>query len=292
MVETPLVRFITTTEFTHIGRCIYCDTTQGELTDEHVSPLGLNGCLILSKASCLDCNKVTLALEFHALRHMWGTARTEMGYRTRNKKGADDLYPTTVVRCGVQTVQNVPLNDALKTIELPIFRPPAVLEGRIDTNIECISKDTFDLVERRTDLAKTLGVEEVCSPYCDPSKFARFVAKCSLGYAIEQYGIDAFDSFYVRSAILGKTNDVGRWVGSANTRELPVRNTPMSCGFRIFPDNDVLVKVKLFARFDGAEYITVVGRMTQFHADQYRQVRSEREAMRSWADVPDLTIPK
>lgn len=216
------------------------------------------------------------------LRQMWGAARTEMGYRTRNKKGALELYPVNVIRAGVQAVLNVPLKDALKTIELAIFRPPGVLEGRVNRNIECISKDQFDLVEQRTDLAKRLGVDEVCSPECDPSKFARFISKCSLGYAIERYGIDAFESFYVRAAILGKANDIGLWVGSPHTRELPVRKTPMSGGFRIFPDNDVLVRLKLFPRFDGAEYLTVVGKMKQFHADQYRQVRSEREAMRSW----------
>jgi hypothetical protein len=273
-----MVRSITSDEFAYIGRCIYCDTDEGTLTDEHVSPFALNGRLILSNASCRDCSKVTSAVEWHVLRQMWGAARTEMGYRTRNKKGVEELYPVTVIRQRVKTVLNVPLKDALKTIELPIFRVPAALDGRAETRIECISKDQIDLVEPRTELANRLGADEVCSPSIDPSKFARFVAKCSLGYAIERYGIDAFESFYVRSAILGKTNDIGCWVGSSDRRELPVRNTPMSGGFRIFPDNDVLVKVKLFPRFDGAEYITVVGKLKQFHADQYRQTRNEREA--------------
>jgi hypothetical protein len=256
-----MVRVITNTEYSYVGHCIYCDAAQATLTDEHVSPYGFNGRLVLSKASCILCSKITSALELHVLRNMWGAARAEMGYRTRNKKRAEELYPVTVIRNGVKTVLNVPLKDALKTIELPIFKPPAVLDGRVDTNIEVTSKDQFDLVEQRADLAQRLGVDEVCSPDYDPTKFGRFVAKCSLGYAIERYGIDAFQSFYVRSAILGKTNDIGCWVGSSDRRELPVRNTPMSVGFRIFPDNDVLVKVKFFARFDGAEYITVVGKM-------------------------------
>jgi hypothetical protein len=278
-----MVRLITSDEFTYIGRCIYCDATEGKLTNEHVSPFGLNGRLILSNASCPGCSKVTSALELHVLRSMFGPARAEMGYRTRKKKGAEYLFPVLVTRSGIKTVEKVPLRDALKTIELPIFKVPAALDGRSDDRIECISQDQFDLVERRTELANRLGVDEVCSPQYDPMIFARFVAKCSLGYAIERYGIDAFDTFYIRSAILGKTDDIGRWVGSSDRRELPVRNTPMSCGFKILPDNDVLVKIKLFARFDGAEYVTVVGKMKQFHADQYRQVRSDREAPQSWA---------
>jgi hypothetical protein len=197
-------------------------------------------------------------------------------------KKARELYTNVVIRNGVETVLNVQLKDALKTIELPIFRVPAALDGRADTRIECISKDQIDLVEPRSALANRLGVDEVLSPTIDLNKFARFVAKCSLGYAIEQYGIGAFESFYIRSAILGKTDDIGRWVGSSDRRELPVRNTPMSVGFKILLNNDALVKIKLFARFDGAEYITVVGKMKQFYADQYRQVKSEREAPRSW----------
>jgi hypothetical protein len=212
---------------------------------------------------------------------MWGAARTELGYRTRNKKAANDLYSLAVIQDGVKSAREVLLKDALKIIELPIFKAPAILDGRAFAgNIEIISKDRFEFVERREDLAKRLGVDEVCPPDCDPDIFARFVAKCSYGYAIERYGIGAFDSVYVRSAILGYTKDIGKWVGSPDTRELPVRKTPMSGGFRILPDNDVLVRIKLFPRFDGAEYVVVVGKMRQFHADQYRLIKDRSEATR------------
>lgn len=276
------MRFVTKKESTYVGCCIYCGTTQGKLTEEHVSPYGLNGCITLLGASCGNCAEITSQIELHVLRHMWGAARAEMGYRTRNKKRADELYPLTVIRGGVKTFQEVPLKDALKIIELPIFKAPAVLDGRTaPENIECISKDQFVLVEQRENLAKRIGVDEVCPPDFDPDIFARFVAKCSFGYAIERYGIEAFESFYIRSAILGITKDIGRWVGSPDTRELPIRKTPMSGGFRILPDNDVLVRIKLFPRFDGAEYITVIGKMKQFQADQYRLIRGGREAVKA-----------
>jgi hypothetical protein len=278
----PILRFVTEKESTYIGRCIYCGATQGELTEEHISPLALNGLITLRDASCPECNKATSRVEEYVLRRMWGAARAEMGYRTRHKKGACDLYPLTVIQNGVKSIREVPLKDALKIIELPIFKAPAILDGRTLTDgIECISKDQFLLVEQRDDLAKRIGVEEVCPPDCDPEIFARFVAKCSYGYAIERYGIEAFESVYVRSAILGSARDIGRWVGSPDTREFPVRKTPMSGGFRILPDNDVLVRIKLFPRFDGAEYLTVVGKMKEFHADQYRLIKAGHEAPRA-----------
>jgi hypothetical protein len=276
------VRVVTTKESTYVGCCIYCGETRRELlTEEHVSPFALNGLITLLAASCSACAKTTSRIEEYVLRRMWGAARAEMGYRTRRKKRASDLYRQTVILGGIKTVREVPLKDALKIIELPIFKLPAILDGRdFMGDIECISKDQFVLVEQREDLAKRLGVDEVCAPDCDPDIFARFVAKCSYGYAIERYGIEAFDSVYVCSAILGRTTDIGRWVGSPDTRELPVRKTPMSGGFRILPNNDVLVRIKLFPRFDGAEYVVVVGKMRQFHADQYRLIKDKREAMR------------
>jgi hypothetical protein len=276
------VRFVTEKESTYVGCCIYCGETRGQLTEEHVSPYALNGCVTLLDASCPQCSKATTKVEEYVLRRMWGAARAEMGYRTRHKRGAHDLYPLTVIQGGVKTTREVPLKDALKIIELPIFKAPAILDGRAFLDgIECISRDQFVLVEQKENLATRIGVDEVCPPDCDPEIFGRFVAKCSYGYAIERYGINAFESIYVRSAILGNTKDIGRWVGSPDTRELPVRKTPMSGGFRILPDNDVLVRIKLFPRFDGAEYITVVGKMKQFHGDQYRLIKDEREAPRA-----------
>jgi hypothetical protein len=37
--------------------------------------------------------------------------------------------------------------------------------------------------------------------------------------------------------------------------------------------NDVLVRTKFFAKFDGAEYLAVIGKLKSFYADQYRLVR-------------------
>lgn len=78
-----MVRFVSEKESTHIGRCIYCDKAEETLTEEHVSPYGLNGCITLLDASCSECNKATTKVEEYVLRRMWGAARAEMGYRTR-----------------------------------------------------------------------------------------------------------------------------------------------------------------------------------------------------------------
>lgn len=152
-----MVRFVTEKESTYVGRCIYCDTTGGKLTEEHISPRGLNGLMTLREASCGNCAKITSQIELHVLRYMWGAARREMGYHT-HKKDADDLYPITVIRDGVKTVREVPLKDALKIVELPIFKAPASLDGRdCFDSIECVRKDSIVLDEQRESRKEAWG---------------------------------------------------------------------------------------------------------------------------------------
>jgi len=210
---------------------------------------------------------------------MWGPARAQLGYRTRDRGRSKRLYPLTVVKDGQRTERKVLLSDTLRVIELPIFAPPAALSGRAYTEgIISESKDSFVFEESKESLARRLGVDEVCPPRIDLQTFARFVGKVSYGYAIDRYGLDAFENVYLRPAILGTKDDIGMWVGSPPNRELPVRATPMSGGFKILPNNDVVVRIKLFPRLDGAEYVTVVGKMKSFHADQYRLLRKGSEA--------------
>jgi len=85
------------------------------------------------------------------------------------------------------------------------------------------------------------------------------------GYAIERYTLDAFEEVYVVSAILGETDDIGRWVGCSDLREFPVRQCNVSVGFKIIPQDELIVKLKMFPQFDGAEYVVVIGRVKRIY---------------------------
>lgn len=91
--------------------------------------------------------------------------------------------------------------------------------------------------------------------------FARFIAKMAYGYAVERCGLEAFEQVYVVPAILGECNDIGKWVGCSDRREFPVRQCNISVGYKIIPGDDLVVKIKMFPRFDGAEYVVVVGKI-------------------------------
>jgi hypothetical protein len=73
---------------------IYCsdgrikETTKGKLGAEHIIPFGLGSVMILPRASCKKCGKITGKIEESCLRMMLGPTRIRMSLPTRNP---DDL---------------------------------------------------------------------------------------------------------------------------------------------------------------------------------------------------------
>jgi hypothetical protein len=160
--------------------------------------------------------------------------------------------------------------DHWKIIQLPIFPPPAFIDGRPYTSgIKSTSMDIFELGERGEEIAKKHHADRVLPPMYSAEDFARFVAKMAYGYAVERYGLEAFESVYVVPAILGESDNIGRWVGCSDRRELPVRQCIISVGFKISPRDDLIVKIKMFAQFDGAEYVVVIGRVKEIYRNYF-----------------------
>jgi hypothetical protein len=76
-----------------IGACIYCNSTEPPLTQEHVLPKGLAGfkapighheAIILRKASCEKCREITRVIEGDCMRGM-DNLRNILGWRKNPK---------------------------------------------------------------------------------------------------------------------------------------------------------------------------------------------------------------
>ncbi len=207
---------------------------------------------------------------------MFFAARAALRTRTRRPKDREKPYPMFVERAGQIEKVDALWQDHWKIIQLPIFPPPAFIDGRTYTGgIECISMDTFELGERGEEIARRHNADRVLPPTYSSEDFARFIAKMAYGYAVERYGIDAFEKVYVLPAILGDSNDIGRWVGCSDRRELPIRQCIISVGFKIIPNDNLIVKIKMFAQFDGAEYVVVIGKVKEVYRN-YFHARGEQ----------------
>src|SRR6266568_6712281 len=101
-----------------IGKCIYCGETGGPLTDEHITPLALNGDRILIKASCEVCQKITSAFESIVLNRTLFAARAALATKTRRRRNRQKTREMLVERNG--TVEKIELRwqDHWKVIPL------------------------------------------------------------------------------------------------------------------------------------------------------------------------------
>ena len=75
-------------------------------------------------------------------------------------------------------------------------------------------------------------------------------------------GLDGIEEAYVLPAILGRSNDIGRWLGCDG--QAHIINPQYLHGVRMAVVNgEIISRVRLFAQFGAPEYMVVVGRIRQ-----------------------------
>lgn len=242
-----------------MGRCIYCGKYSACLSDEHIVPEGLNGEWILGSASCPDCQKIINKFETDVLRRALLSSRVKLGFRS--KHGGRE-WPKTfrhvVEIAGKKIVLDVPIQDHFTLMMLPIFPPPAYLEGRHHQR-------GIDLIGNQVVQVGGPSLQEFSSKYKSiatsvtykPTAFGCFLAKIGYGFAVAHFGLDrVFPAAYVLAAILDKRDDIGRWVGCSN--EVVITKADSLHVVRVsLTDGDIVARVKLFAQLDVPEYLVV-----------------------------------
>jgi len=110
------------------GKCIYCGST-GNLAREHIMAHGLGGGLILLKASCFRCEKVTGKIENTCLHEMFLAYRTHFALPTYRKKSRPTALPVAL-RYGTHRVRRyVPIKDHPHVLVLPRLMQPGIMVG-------------------------------------------------------------------------------------------------------------------------------------------------------------------
>jgi hypothetical protein len=246
-----------------VGECIYCGSRDDALNDEHIVPFGLSGPWVLERASCAKCARITSTFERSVLKDTLMVARATMGLATRRPNQRPTHFSLSITRFGHRNELRVPVSELTGTAIMLVLETPAYLDGRpYDRGV--IVKGVLELhvgglhIE---DMAKVMGAEAVqTSATFHGNDFERMLAKIGYGFAIAAYGVEGFEEVYVLQSILGKTDDVGMWVGcptdylaevSSNLHEAQVGTS----------GRDVHVRVRPFASCRGPWYQIVVGRL-------------------------------
>lgn len=250
-----------------IGQCIYCGahpTEQDPLSDEHIFPFGIFGKQKLRKASCKECAKVTSAVERKVQQDDLGGLRIILDFPTRDKGRRPKLLPMIVERGdGTSETIKVPPEDYLAVLALPLFNPPAHLENRdYENGIKLIGYASIVPQQQLRQIAQKYNAIKVTGRILRwPDAWARMFAKIAYAYTVKHLGLSAVANAYVIDAILGKSNDIGKWVGCDSQDVFGTKgNEDSHIVSHWIIDSEIHVRIKLFAWMDVPEYIVVVGR--------------------------------
>lgn len=247
-----------------VGQCIYCHAVDDDLTKEHIIPFGLNGPWTLAEASCKRCAGVTSGFERAVLKKTFDTVRTALGFPSRKKKNRPHELPLLIERGGNQETVYLPVKDYPAAIGMPHLDAPAYLDGRSDERLRTIGFTGVQIggppVE---DVGKRLAAQGISfeAKFEPVGAFARMLAKIAYGCAVASVGCDLsrLEDVYVLPAILGRSDDIGRWVGGASGDQPAAEHDLHDVKFFI-SDGELRVHVRLFAQFGAPEYVVIVGR--------------------------------
>lgn len=195
----------------YIGKCIYCGSAEN-LTDEHVVPYGLAGPWQLLSASCQECCKITSAFEHDVLREYFILVRTKLQLPTYHPKERPKSFEFAVKIDGREEVIDIPVSDSPTLFMMPQFEKPGyITKNPQDTILSVTGTSLHGSDLERFSTKYNLYGFSFSAPL--RTSFARLLAKIAYGMAVLKHGLDAIEEAYVLPSILGKKDDVGRWVG-------------------------------------------------------------------------------
>ena len=246
--------------FADVGYCIYCGTTTGDLTLEHIVAKGLGGTLKLPKASCEAHRRITSKVERYCLREMFGSFRL---HTNLNQSAPPPSLPHIIIGDGgTRQVRDVAVTDYPYALALACFPQPGILAGREPT-------DSFQLkpwfwvadgeIERQQRLHGGAGFS---SPEFHPTMFCRMLAKIALGFAVAMMtpkGI-SFEPL-VRDLIVRGSPTPFHLVGGDLVAP-PAATEPVlhELKWRLEHPGYLVVTIRLFAELGTPLYHVVVGK--------------------------------
>jgi hypothetical protein len=237
-----------------VGRCIYCGRTEPPLSREHIIPYGLDGDLILPKASCSDCSAITGRFEGTCLRGVLLGPRALMKMQSRRDP------PSEIEILAGEGKARLPIDDAPIMLMLPTYDLPAMLGGPAEGAPRHWSMFWRPL---RVDMKQmaAMGFSSFGGPVLHSLSFCRMLAKIAHSMAVVSMGFDGFRPF-LNAFILRGEGFIHRYVGGEIENNEPASDATHEIIVYAHPLNDVVLvvaKIRLFANGGGPIFLVVVG---------------------------------
>lgn len=252
-----------------IGRCIYCGTTRGRLTREHVVPRSLGGNYTLQKASCDPCAEITKKLEGYVGRRVFGDLRLQHGFRMKEKPSHLPVYEDVD---GDPVL--VPADRHPGFILMFVNEPPGILTGRAkgtEFKGEQIFRPVTPDFKARTESLKAAGFPTVLQRHIEIDRIGRFYAKVGLGLIAAACGMDGFWN-ELGAVVRGVDSKWDHWVGGT-TQEMsqmpepghrnPILHRAIVYAVPVGQSFYAAVELQMLAYFGMPNFTVIGGQLTE-----------------------------
>jgi hypothetical protein len=250
----------------NVGQCIYCGKKDTKLSNEHIIPLGLNGFLLLKRASCAACASITSDFEREVLRKSLLESRIGLDLPTRNKTKRPKNIKLTVQKNGAERIIQLDPKENFSAMSFIEYLPPAYLEGRkvekgisvYASRIVQVSGPSIEDLKKKYDF-DSLSISTVWGA----NYFPRLLAKIAYGCAVAEFGLENIEKNYVLPYIMGEKFDgISEWVGTAKDKIITEKGFHTVRG-GVNEKMDIIIRIKLFDLWDVPEYLVVVGKINK-----------------------------
>lgn len=267
-------------EYAPIGHCIYCGSKlygrkdRQNLGDEHIIPEGLDGKLLLPKASCGACEGVINKSEQFCQKQMLGAFRYQMNLGTKRRKERPKALPVYSTGSLRKAVAEIPVEEYPLFLMLPLFPPPEMIEEHPlrKSNLETMHPYQSPAWDTGKMALQNHGPSEIVArldgkDYTVPSgrtdvlRFARMLAKIAHSYATAEFGPQGFEPL-LTGFIRHQAIDFhpSKLVGGKPDVPVPSARHSLIIERRCIHGREfIVVSIRLFGDLGWPEYTCVVG---------------------------------
>jgi hypothetical protein len=228
-----------------LGRCMYCLAAGVKLSEEHLIPKSLGGCVTLRDAVCEPCRIATGRLEQATLDRDFLVPKTLLALRRRRARGKGpgrlprvSVFAVAGLDSDVDVdggVDDLPpelelsASEFPRTFALPTFDPAGLLRV---ADPPTPSPRVHYVTCRLQVGTPTRDAIATTRPLADPHAYGYSLAKWAYGYAVAERGLACCDLRAIRQLLAGERDDVFNFVGTPHPLEPGARNSLHSLSLR------------------------------------------------------------
>ena len=241
----------------YCGALVYAPDSKRRLAEEHIIPYGLNGNIVIPRASCRRCERITGRSEQLLLKGSLLGCRSLLGLRTRSPKERPKALPLFDPRTTPNKKVMIPIEDYPVSLLFLMLPAPGLIRS---TPPEYRLWHRFLGDDKSKVLASRYGLPQWATSSLDSGAQLRILAKIAHSFAAGTFGINAFDAQLPRFIIGDEKQEPFDYVGGSLDDEPSSQNLhEVSMDLENGRDGLMIVRVRLFASLGAPTYRVIVG---------------------------------